>query len=209
MQRYLSFGYLAAIIGGLLLAIGSAASMPGSSGPFSQQVVTGTFMVSATLRLAGATAMIVGLTAIYVRTADRAGVFGLIAYALVMVNMVLQAGTMFADLFVTGSLAANAPGVLDGTVDDARLSLAFLLAWALNTTLVLMGIATLRSRVFGRAVGWSLVVMGAITVVPLPVDGPVYEVVIGVACIVAGVFARRAAPVMMDVAQSQTVLTPA
>ncbi len=33
--------------------------------------------------------------------------------------------------------------------------------------------------------------MGLITVVPLPVDGPIYEVVIGLAALVAGVAARR------------------
>jgi hypothetical protein len=209
MQRYLSFGYLAAIIGGLLLALGNVVAVPGSSTPFSAQVLTAPFVVSAALRLAGVTLMMVGLTAIYVRMSDRAGAFGLVAYALVMVNLVLQAGTMFADLFVTGALAANAPAVLDGAVDDSRLSMAFLLAWVFNTTLVLLGIATLRARVFSKVVGWSFIVMGAITVVPLPVDGPVYEIVIGAACVLAGVYARRVSPVIMDGAEEPAVLASA
>jgi len=153
--------------------------------------------------------MLVGLTAIYVRSSDRAGIFGLVAYALVVVNMILQTGTMFADLFVTSALAANAPAVLDGTVDDSRLSLAFMLAWVLNTTLVLMGIAILRARVFSKVVGWSLIVMGAVTIVPLPVDGPVYEIVIGAACVLAGVYARRVSPVMMDTAEEPAVFASA
>ena len=209
MQRYLTFGYLATVVGGLFLAVGSAIALPGSSTPFSEQAVTSAFIASSSLRLAGVALMMIGLTAIYVRTSDRAGVFGLIAYGLVMVNLVLQSGTMFADLFVTGALAAHAPAVLDGSVDDARLSTAFLLAWVFNTTLVLMGIATLRARVFSKVVGWSLIVMGAITVIPLPVDGPVYEIVISAACVLAGVYARRVSPVIMDRAEEPAVFASA
>lgn len=194
MQRYLSFGYFATIAGGVLLAIGSAMALAVGDEPFSVRAVTTTFIVSSALRLLGAVGIILGVTAIYVRQASRAGTFGLVAYALVIVNMVLQAGTMWSDLFVTGALAANAPQVLDGTASDGRLDAAFLAAWLLNATFVLLGIATLRARVFPRIVGWMLIVMGAITIVPLPVDGPVYEIVIGVACAVAGLAARRVAP---------------
>jgi hypothetical protein len=191
MQRYLSFGYLATIAGGLLLAVGSILSLTIAQDPFSAKVVTTAFVVSSALRLLGATAIIIGVTAIYVRESARAGTFGLIAYVLVILSMVLQAGTMWSDLFVTGALAANAPQLLDGTASDGRLDAAFLTAWVLNTTFVLLGIATLRARVFPRLVGWMLIVMGAITVIPLPFDGPVFEVVIGGACAVAGVAARR------------------
>jgi hypothetical protein len=206
MQRFLSFGYVAVIVGGLLLALGSALSLTITVEPFSAQVVTGTFVLSAGLRLLGAIAMIIGLTAVYVRQSDRAGVLGLVAFVLVIANMVLQAATMWTDLFVTGAIAANAPQVLDGTAPDARLDMAFLTAWVLNSTFILLGIATLRSRVFAKPVGWALVVMGAMTLVPLPFDGPVYEVVIGAACVVAGMFARRVAAVRVEVVAADPVL---
>jgi hypothetical protein len=206
MQRYLSFGYLVTIVGGLLLAGGSALALTIGADPFSARVVTTTFAVSAALRLLGAIAIIIGVTAIYVRESSRAGTFGLVAYLLVIVNMVLQAGTMWSDLFVTGALATHAPEVLDGTVSDARLDMAFLTAWVLNSTFVLLGIATLRARVFPRLVGWMLILMGAITVIPLPFDGPVFEVVIGAACAVAGFAARRVAPIPMDSVEAARVL---
>ena len=90
------------------------------SASFSVQVTTSMFAVSAALRLAGAIAMIIGFTALYLPAADRAGRFGMVAYFLTVANLVLQAGWMWADLFITGAFAANAPGVLDGTVDDGR-----------------------------------------------------------------------------------------
>jgi hypothetical protein len=84
--------------------------------------------------------------------------------------------------------------------------MAFLTAWVLNSTFILLGIATLRSRVFAKPVGWALVAMGAVTLVPLPFDGPVYEVLIGAACVVAGVFARRVAAVRVEVVDAVPVL---
>ena len=197
MQRFLSFGYLALIAGGLLLAAGSALSLTLSEDAFSVQVTSGTFMVSAGLRLAGAVGMIVGLTAVYVREADRAGRLGLVSYVLVVVNMVLQAGWMWADLFVTGALATGSPGVLDGTVQDPRLDAAFLAAWLMNATFIVLGVATLRARVFRRSVGWALIAAGVVTLIPLPFDGPVYEVIIGVAVAIAGATAHRVPPIVL------------
>jgi hypothetical protein len=191
MQRFLSFGYLSVIVGGLLLALGSALSLTVTVEPFSAKAATGVFVVSSVLRLLGAMALIVGITAVYVRESDVAGRLGLAAYVLVIGNLVLQAGWMWSDTFVAGTLATNAPGVLDGTVEDPRLTAGFLIAWFMNAAFILLGIATLRARVFARTVGWAFVAIGVVTLVPLPFDGPVYEVLIGSACVVAGVFARR------------------
>jgi hypothetical protein len=191
MQRFLSFGYLALVAGGLLISAGSLLSLTLAGDPFSVQVATGTFAMSAAMRLVGAMGVIIGLTAVYVRESDAAGRLGLGAYVLVIATMVVQASWMWADLFVSGALAASAPGVLDGTVADPRLDAGFLLAWFMNATFIVLGIATLRARVFSRSVGWALVAVGVVTLIPLPFDGPVYEVLIGAACIVAGLFARR------------------
>jgi len=181
------------IAGGLVLAIGAllqGINHPGD--PFSQQVTTTQFVASAGLRLVGAGMCLIGLTALYCRQADRAGRFGLIAYLLVVLNMILQLAWMWSDLFVTDMLSKQAPGLLDGTVDQGRLGVAFMLAWVANTSLVLLGAATLRARVFRRTTGWALVGAGAVTLVPLPVDGPWFEVIIGLCLVVAGWAARDA-----------------
>lgn len=208
MQRFLSFGYLALIAGGLLLSFGSALSLTLTGDPFSVQVATGTFAVSAGLRLVGAVGVIIGLTAVYVRESDQAGRLGLVAYVLVILNMVLQASWMWADLFVSGAIAASAPGILDGTVADPRLDAGFLLAWFMNATFIVLGIATLRARVFVRPVGWALVAIGVITLVPLPFDGPVYEVLIGAACAVAGFSARRVPAFVSGRSADDVLLAP-
>ncbi len=191
MKRFLSFGYLMAIIGGLMLAAGSGLQALATDPQLSVAAPTAMFATSAVMRLGGATAVLIGLTAIYLGCAERAGRFGLTAYVLVVANMVLQTGWMWADTFLAPTLADVAPGVLDGTVNAPRLSIAFLTAWIMNASIALLGIAVLRSRSLPRTVGISLIVMGAVTLIPLPVDGPVYEVVIGLACAVAGLSARR------------------
>lgn len=187
MKRFVSFGYLALLLGGVLLAVGSTlegVNHPGE--PFSHQVTTGLFVLSAVVRLSAAVLVLLGLASLHVRQADEAGVFGLVSYLLVAVNMVLQIGTMWCDLFVTDMLSKQAPGLLDGTVDQGRLSVGFMLAWIANTTFVLLGIATLRAKVFRRAVGACLLAIGIVTLIPLPVDGPWFEVFIGAAFALAG-----------------------
>ncbi len=110
MSRFLTYGYTLAIIGGLLLASGSALQAATTNGQaFSAQVLTTTFALSATLRLLGAIAMTIGFTALYVRASDSAGRFGLFAFTLVVANMIAQAAWMWADLFLTSALAENAP----------------------------------------------------------------------------------------------------
>lgn len=157
---------------------------------FSDQVVTGQFTVSATLRLLGAILMTWGLLAIYLRQADRTGRFGLLAIGACLVNMTLQSGWMFTDLFIAPSIAPIAPQFLNGH-SPARLGLALMLAWIMNASFILIGVATLRARVLPRTVGISLIVAGAVTAIPLPVDGPIYEVLIGIAFAIAAATTLR------------------
>jgi hypothetical protein len=193
MKRFISFGYIAMLVGGLVLATGSLVeglNRPGD--PFSAQVTTSAFALSAALRLTGAALALMGIVAICVRQADRAGRFGLVAYVLVVVNMVMQLGSMWCDLFVTDMLSRHAPALLDDSNLQGRLGVGFMMAWLLNATFILLGIATLRAKVFGRVVGWSLLAVGVITLLPLPFDGPWFEVLIGLAFAVTGWFARSA-----------------
>jgi hypothetical protein len=193
MQRFLSFGYLATIVGGVALASGALVQILGSQGqPFSAQVVTASFIVAAALRLIGATGILIGVTAIYARQSDPAGAFGLVAYVLVVAGMVIHLGTISSDLFVTGAFASRAPGILDGSISDSRLSAMFLASWLLTTTLALLGIATLRAGVYRRAVGWLLITAGVITLIPL--DGVMTEVLYATALAVTGLLARRSTP---------------
>lgn len=196
MHRYLTTGYWALVLGGLLLALGAGLSLT-VPGPLSHQALNGAFVAGAVLRLVGTAAIIVGFGALATRQSDSAGRFGLIAYLLVIASLVLHAGWMFSDAFISGALAAHAPGILDGTLPDDRIGLAAMVGWLANAAVIVLAVATLRARTFPRLVGWSLAIMGGVTLLPLPFDGPVYEMVIGAACALAGWGARRAPDPLM------------
>ena len=186
MERFIRGGIFAAIAGGLLLAAGSAlAALTAGHQPFSEQVLTAGFTTAAALRLTGAILITWGIIGLYLRQADRAGRLGLIAIVASLANMALQIGWIFCDLFAAPSFAHAAPGVLDHTTGP--LTVGFLIAWIGNVSFVLLGIATWRARVLPRASALGLAIAGAITVVPLPGDGSIYEVIIGLALAVAGI----------------------
>ena len=205
MNRFLRAGYWALLLGGVVLAAGAALSLT-VAGPMSQQALSGRFELGAVLRMLGTTAIIVGVGALAARQAERAGVFGIVAYLLAVASLVLHAGWMFSDAFISGAVAAHAPGILDGTIDDARIGLAAMASWIANAAVLLLGIATVRARVLPRLTGWALVVMGGITLVPLPLDGPAYEVLIGAACAVAGWSATRVAPLPVAVEEPSVLV---
>jgi hypothetical protein len=191
VDRFIRGGIIAAITGGLLLAVGAFLPLlPPDYERFSDEVVTGLYGVSSALRFTGTILIGWGLVAIYLRQADRAGRFGLVALIACLASLALQEGWMFADLFVAPAFAGSAPQILDGDT-PGRLAAGFLAAWIANTSFVLLGIATLRARVLPKACGIALIVAGGVTLLPLPVDGPAFEVVIGIAVAAAAASAIK------------------
>jgi hypothetical protein len=193
MDRFIRAAIIAAVAGGLLLAVGAFLPLlPPDYEHFSAEVVTARFAVSSALRLTGAILMIWGLMGIYLPQAERAGRLGLLAVVACLANLVLQSGWMFTDLFVASAFATTAPHILDGDTPP-RLAAAFMTAWFANTSFILLGIASLRARVLPKISSIALIVVGGVTLLPLPVDGPAFEVVIGIAFAVAGLraFPRR------------------
>jgi len=203
MERFIRGGIAAAILGGLLVAAGAALAVV-SAGPqqFSDQVLTGVFTVSAALRFTGAILMTWGIISLYLAQADRAGRLGLIAVVACMADMALQTGWIFCDLFAAPSFAHAAPGVLNNP--SGPLIAGFMAAWLANISFVLLGVATLRARVLPRTSGLALITVGVITLVPLPADGPGYEVIIGIVFAIAGARALTGAARVPLAARSAT-----
>lgn len=189
MHQFVQIGTVAGAAGGALLGLGAGLQAVTTDEPFSAYATSEAFAVSAGLRWVGTLLLIWGMVALYLRVAHRTGRWTIAATVAVVANLVLQMGWMFSDLFVAPVLAEVAPQVLDGDT-PSRLGVGFLLAWLMNTTFVVLGVALLRARALPRAVGACLVVAGAVTLAPLPFDGPVYEVVIGAALAVACLAAR-------------------
>jgi hypothetical protein len=175
MDRFIRTGTWAAALGGLLLAAGAGVTLV-----FGQGWLRDSTTVSSGLRLAGAVLMTWGLIALYGRQADAAGRLGVVAVIACLVNMMLQAGWMFADLFIAPSIESLSPGLLDGPTPP-RLGLGFMLAWLANASFLLLAVATLRARALPRTCAIALAAAGVITLIPLPFDGPAYEVIIGLA----------------------------
>jgi hypothetical protein len=185
MERFIRGGIAAAILGGLLLATGASLMLaPAGDQQFSDMAATGIFTVAAALRFTGAMLMTWGVISLYLAQADRAGRLGLIAVVACLASMALQTGWIFCDLFAAPSFAHAAPGVLNNPTGP--LTAGFMAAWLANISFVLLGVATLRARVLPSTSGLALITVGVITLVPLPADGPGYEVIIGIVFAIAG-----------------------
>jgi len=185
MERFIRGGIAAAILGGLLLATGASLMLaPAGDQQFSDMAATGIFTVAAALRFTGVMLMTWGVISLYLAQADRAGRLGLIAVVACLASMALQTGWIFCDLFAAPSFAHAAPGVLNNPTGP--LTAGFMAAWLANISFVLLGVATLRARVLPSTSGLALITVGVITLVPLPADGPGYEVIIGIVFAIAG-----------------------
>ena len=195
MDRFVRFGLWSGVVGGVLLAAGAGLAWAAAGDkPLSAQAVGATFVVASALRLAGAGAMLLGITGLVAGATPRAGRFLYVGYVLCVANLLLQAGWMFTDLFLSDTMARRAPDVLDGTAASmGRLDSGAMLAWVMNLAFVVLAVVLLRSRAYARTTGIALIVAGALTVLPLPIDGMGYEVLIGLAFAVASVAAVRSA----------------
>ena len=193
MDRFVRFGLWSGVVGGVLLVAGAGLAWAAAGDkPLSAQAIGTAFVVASALRLAGATAMLLGITGLAAGASARRGWLLYVGYVLCVANLVLQAGWMFTDLFLSDTMARRAPDVLDGTAASmGRLDSGAMLAWVMNLAFVVLAVVLLRSRAYARTTGIALIVAGALTVLPLPIDGMGYEVLIGLAFAVASVTAVR------------------
>ncbi len=192
MDLFARTGPWAAIAGGALLAGGAFINVlppDYASNEFSREVTTGTFALTATLRFLSIPLLIWGVLAIYARQADRLRVFGLVAVVLTLTSLLLNGSVVFADLFITPSIAHQAPAILDGN-PGGRLNVGFLLAWVSNLSFLLLGIATLRAKALSRWTGWALVIVGLSPALPLAGT----ETIIGLGLAAAGFAALKPRP---------------
>lgn len=194
MDRFIRLSLATGVGGGLLLALGSAISLVSAGGrPMSERALTTAFALGAALELMGVIGLLVGVGGIVAAASRSGGALLGIAYLAAMAALALNMGWMWADLFLSDTVARVAPGVLDGT-DDAvvgRLGIGMLVAWLANVGFLLLAIAVGRTRALPRATWVSLMVAGVVTLIPLPMDGAGYNVVIGLCLATAAGSALR------------------
>jgi hypothetical protein len=162
------------LVGSLLGVIGSILDTVLSTGQnqTAQQILSTPFTIDASLFLAWALLLVMALPGLYLRQATRAGALGFAGFVLLSLGLLLG-GVAFATIQVTifPYLAQSAPKLLpsNGIGPDA----GFLL-WIFGPLLlltvgnILLGIATMRARVFPRWTGILLLISGVLYLLSIP-----------------------------------------
>ena len=107
--------------------------------------------------------LLIALVALYWRQASEAGLFGAVAFCTAATGIVALAGDMWFEGFAVPSLAQVTPEVLGPPASDSLLRAAWLVSVILfSLGWILFGLASLRARVFPRALSVAVAVAGLI-----------------------------------------------
>jgi hypothetical protein len=193
MDRFARFGLTTGMAGGLVLAFGAALAAANTASPPSHKVTTTLFVATSLLRLVGGIGLLLGIGGLTARCAQPGGRLLFSGYLLATIGVVLNLGWMWSDLFVIDTIAKVAPAVIDGDAASlgTRLDTGFMVAWLANLGMALLAVGVARTRTVTRWSWIALLVCGLITLVPLPFDGEIYEIFIGVPFAIAMGLALR------------------
>ena len=140
-----------------------------------ESVSTQTWAIITSLKFAMCVLFLVGITGLYARQADKAGVLGLVAFLVLGTSWTLQSAFVFTEAFVLPPLAATAPAFVDGalgisyghtgSVNLGVLPTLYSVGVGINYMLggLLFGIATLRAGILPRLPGGLLAVAATLT----------------------------------------------
>ena len=169
---------IAAIVGGVSLAIADLFGMVTFGNQFSETVTTGAYTLHTVLDMIALILLLLALVGLYARQAEVTGPLGFVGFIVAFVGTVLVAGFAWASLFVAPALATAAPEFLNTGPPPGLLPtfIPFAVGW------LLFGIASLRGRVYPR---WAaiLLIVGAV-----PSILPFTQVLLGVAVAVLGLY---------------------
>ena len=164
------------ILSSLLILIGSvmgAILFPGHSST-QEQVLSFPWLLTILLICIGSLLFLLGFPGIYLRQAGRAGVLGLVGFVLLFLDILLQ-GAIFSAIQATvlPLFAREAPQLLGGHNLPVGVFLFLLLLPGFMQIVgaILLGVATMRARVFPRWTGMFFLVSGIgflLTIPPLP-----------------------------------------
>jgi hypothetical protein len=163
------------LVGGLLGLVGSILDTvlyPSGHNQTAQQILSTPFIIDASLFLAWALLLALDLPGLYLRQAARAGALGFAGFVLVLLG-VLLGGVAFATIQVAvfPYLAQLLPKAL-GPGGQAPVAVLLLVIIGPGLLLaigaILLGIATMRARVFPRWTGILLIVGGVLFLLSIP-----------------------------------------
>jgi hypothetical protein len=133
--------------------------------------------------------LLIALVALYWRQAGEAGLFGAVAFSIATAGTMALAGDMWFEGFAVPSIAQVTPEVIGPPASDSLLMAAWLVSVVLfSTGWILFGVASLRARVFPRALSLALAVAGLIG---FQAAMPPWGVALGLAVAAVGVLLIR------------------
>ena len=140
-----------------------------------ESVTTQAWAIITSLKFAMSVLFVVGITGLYVRQAEKAGLFGLVAFLVLATSWTLQTPFVFAEAFIAPPLAATAPGFVDallgisyghtGNVNLGALPTIYSLGVGITYMLggLLFGIATFRAGILPRVPAGLLAIAATLT----------------------------------------------
>ena len=165
---------LAAVLSGVSSVIGDLLSLVVDL-ESAESAATTPYMLVFLLYLLGTVLLLLGLVGLYSSQSEPAGFLGLLGFLVAFLGTALVSGALWFELFITPSLAVEAPELAEAELGLAGFAITFLLVvvgW------VLFGVATLRARVYPRLAA-ALLIVGAVTsLVPIPLSGVVLSVAV-------------------------------
>jgi hypothetical protein len=204
LSRFIRAGAWAAIVSGLALA--TSLLVEWLVVPFErlgeiEAYLTGSYFLSAGLRLLGGLLLVWGLLGIYGRQSREAGTFGLWAFVLAFFGTALQAGNTWAEVFVWPTLAQVAPNILLGHATEAPVYLMtgiFLSGLLSGIGIIVFGVSTFLAGVYPRWASVLLLVSIPVTMFLKDKQGTFQEsigqILFGIAVAALGYYALRRAP---------------
>ncbi len=165
---------MAALASGVLSAIGDLLSL-GVDLESAGSATTVSYAVVFLLYLLGGVLLLLGLVGLYAGQSEAAGILGLIGFLVAFLGTTLFSGALWFELFITPSLAIQAPDLAEAELGLTGFILSFLLVIA---GWLLFGVATLRARVYPRPAAVLLVVGAVVSFAPVPLSGIVLSVAV-------------------------------
>ena len=148
LSRFIRAGAWAAIVSGLALAASLLVEwlvVPFERLGQTEAYLTGSYLLSAGLRLLATILLVWALIGIYGRQSREAGTFGLWAFVVAFFGAAIQAGETWAEVFVFPTFARVAPNILSGHATEASsflVSSILLSAVLLSLGTILFGVST-------------------------------------------------------------------
>jgi hypothetical protein len=170
-------------------------TIPADLGSLRAAVLTQVYALNAVASIVAFAFLALALVAIYQREEHAAGWFGVIGFAAALVGTMFMTGDWWYEAFAVPWVAEVAPVVFE-TGADGRLLAGGLASFALfSFGWALFGAASIRARVFPRALSVAIVIGGILAGIPIA-GGYLYgSLIFGLAIASLGVWLMRPASV--------------